>query len=210
MKNAWLAESPADEEVLKTLTEAILKQETQRITYQGLRSRGWHPVMQVLPAVIKELHYHTEAAGLLVIVDSNGSLPHVPEHDSASKPECRLCRLRRIAKETLGNVRPRANLPPLKVALGLAVPAIEAWLLCGTDARVSEAAWSNGLKESPQRMPYSKEDLKRSLYGTSHPSQAVKATAMSAAGKELAEKLSLLEAQFPHGFGALVRDFRNW
>jgi hypothetical protein len=35
----------------------------------------------------------------------------------------------------------------LKIAIGLAVPAIEAWLLCGVDPHITEAAWINGLKE---------------------------------------------------------------
>ena len=78
-------------------------------------------------------------------------------------------------------VRPRTSLPPLKIALGLAVPAIEAWLLCDVDSHVTEAAWMNGLKDSPGRMPYTKGSLKRQLYGTSHPSLPIETEVMKTA-----------------------------
>ena len=172
MKVAYFAESPADQAALTILTEAILSRKTEPVSHTGLRHRGWPTVRTVLPAVLKELHYHTDAEGFVLIVDSNGAPPHLSSHEppNAADPACRLCQLRRIAAECLGKVRPRANSAPLKIALGLAVPAIEAWLLCGVDPHVTEAAWINGLAEG--RLPYSKHDLKRKAYVTSHPSLA--------------------------------------
>jgi len=99
---------------------------------------------------------------------------------------------------------------PLKIALGLAVPAIEAWLLCGVEPHVSEAAWINGLKERPGRMPYSKGDLKRQLYGASYPSLQIMTAAMKAAAERLSQDLAILERLFPDGFGALSNALRNW
>jgi hypothetical protein len=210
MKIAYLAESPADAAALAILTEAVLGRKTEPVSHAGLRHRGWPTVRTVLPAVLKELHYHTDAEGFVLIVDSNGSPPHFKEHErpGASERQCRLCQLRRIADEIQKSVRPRATLPPLKIALGLAVPTIEAWLLCGVDSHVTEAAWINGLKQGP--MPYTKKGLKQQLYGTSHPSLDVETEAMKEAASRLAENLSSLSNLFPQGFGHLQDSLKNW
>lgn len=212
MKVAYFAESPADQAALTIITEAVLGRKTESVVYVGLRHRGWPTVAKVLPAVLKELHYRTDAEGFVFIVDSNGAPPHLPAHDSpnARDPKCRLCELRRIAEETLQQVRPRTGQPPMKVALGLAVPTIEAWLLCGVDSRMTEAAWINGLKEPRGRMPYTKSELKRQLYGTSHPSLAIETEKMTAAATRLCANLGTIESLFPHGFGALLRSLRSW
>jgi len=210
MRVAYFAESPADEAALAILSESVLNRKTEAISHQGLKHRGWPAVRSVLPAVLRELHYHTDAEGFVLVVDSNGSPPHRTEHEESdsSEPKCRLCQLRRIAQETLRHVRPRPHLPPLKIALGLAVPMIEAWLLCGVDAHVTEAGWINGLQTG--RLPYPKESLKEKLYGTSHPSLAVETEAMKAAAARLAQDLSGIERLFPSGFGALLKSLRSW
>jgi hypothetical protein len=121
---------------------------------------------------------------------------------------CRLCQLRRIADEVLKQVRPRQHQPPLKIALGLAVPAIEAWLLCGVNAHVTEAAWINGMDQG--QMPYTRPNLKNELYGTARPSLAVETEAMTSAASRLAANLNNLEILFPQGFGALRGDLKRW
>ena len=101
MKVAYLAESPADQEALTILTEAILGKKTESVGHPGLRHRGWPAVKTVLPAVLKAVHYQTDAEVLSSIVDSNGTLPHSTSHKApnAPHPKCRLCQLRRIADE---------------------------------------------------------------------------------------------------------------
>jgi hypothetical protein len=180
------------------------------VSHTGLRHRGWPTVKSVLRPVLKELHWNPDAEGFVLIVDSNSSPPHLSEHDRSEgrDPKCRLCQLRAIADAVLQQIRPRQNLPPLKIALGVAVPAIEAWLLCGVDPHVTEAAWINGLKEG--RPPFLKESLKHALYGTSHPSLAAEIEAMSKAAKRLASDLTTIERLFPQGFGALLHDLRGW
>jgi hypothetical protein len=131
-------------------------------------------------------------------------------HCKAPRSHCRLCQLNRLAAETQRQLSQVAGRPGLKIAFGLAVPAIEAWLLCGVDSRVSEAAWVHGLKENKGRMPYSRGDLKRQLYETSHPSLAIETEAMTKAAGRLAQDFSVLERLFPHGFGALAASLRNW
>lgn len=210
MKVAFFAESPADQAALTILTEAIIGKTTESIIHAGLRHRGWPAVRTALPPVLKELHYHTDAEGFVFIVDSNGSEPHLPSHEPPNQchPACRLCQLRQIIDEVREQFRPRPHQPPLKIAVGLAVPAIEAWLLCGLNPHVTEAAWINAMKDG--RTPYSKLDLKSELYGTSHPSLAVETDAMKTAASRLASKLDEFENLFPHGFGALKSDLKTW
>jgi hypothetical protein len=208
MKVAYYAESPADEAALTILTEAILGKATEPVSHAGLRHRGWPTVRTALRSVLIELHYHTDAEGFVFIVDANGSPPHLPKHETAPDPLCRLCQLRKIAADVWQQVRPRTHQTPLKTALGTAVPAIEAWLLCGVNPHLSEAAWFIGLKEG--RMPYSKRGLKHELYGTSHPSLAVETGAMKKAAVRLTSGLHHLEKMFPQGFGALQADLKRW
>jgi len=210
MKIAYLAESPADAAALAILTEAVLGRKSEPVSHAGLRHRGWPTVRTVLPAVLKELHYHTDAEGFVLVVDSNGSPPHSKEHEepNASERKCRLCQLRRITDEFRQSVRPRSTQPPLKIALGLAVPTIEAWLLCGDDPHVTEAAWINGLRQGA--MPYTKRELKRRLYGTSHPSLALETDVMTKAASRLAENLLSLESLFAQGFGPLRDSIKEW
>lgn len=166
----------------------------------------------VLPAVLRQLHYHTDAEGLVVMVDSNSSPPHLPSHEStaAEDPKCRICQLRAVGNEVLAKVRPRTGHSALRVAIGLAVPTIEAWLLCGVDPHVTEAAWINGLKERPGNMPYTKGSLKHQLYGTSHPSLALEIERMTAAATRLSQDLARLRTLFPNGFGVLVKELMAW
>jgi len=212
MKVAFFAESPADQAALTILAEAILGRSTETISHAGLKHRGWPSVRTVLPAVLKELHYHTDAEGFVLVVDSNGTPPHLPAHEPSqeSEPKCRLCQLRRIADEVMQQVRPRSGAPPLKVALGLAVPTIEAWLLCGVDAHVTEAAWINGLKDASGRMPYTKSGLKQQLYSTSHPALPIATEAMKTAAARLSQDLPGLERLFPSGFGVFAKSLRSW
>jgi len=212
MKVAYFAESPADQAALTILTDAILGRKTESVIHAGLRRRGWPTVRTVLPPVLKELHYHTDAEVFVLAVDSDNSPPHLPAHESPgpSDPQCRLCQLRRIADETMQLVRRRADRPAIKIALGLAVPTIEAWLLCGVDPHVTEAAWANDLKERPIRLPYSKGDLKRQLYGSSHPSLSIETEAMKKAAERLSRDLAVIERLFPDGFGALAKALRGW
>ena len=87
MKVAFFAESPADQAAITIFTEAILGSKTSFVSHAGLRNRGWPSVRTVLPAVLKELHYHTDAEGFVLVVDSNGSPPHVSAHEAPGTSE---------------------------------------------------------------------------------------------------------------------------
>ncbi|MGH7975261.1 MAG: hypothetical protein ACREC8_01225 [Limisphaerales bacterium] len=162
----------------------------------------------MLRSVLLELHYNTDAEGFVLIVDSNGSPSHLASHENARDAKCRLCQLQRIVQEVQQQVRPRQHQAPLKIALGLAVPTVEAWLLSGVDPHVTEAAWTNGLKEG--QMPYTKAGLKNQLYGTSHPSLVIETEAMKVAAARLASNLSTVGNLFPNGFGNLQKNLKSW
>src|SRR5215210_5665569 len=145
MKVVVLSESSADEAAVRILVNGILGRETQDVPSLPLRSRGWPYVLKVLPTVIRFLHYQTDVEALVVIADSDDSPLHQSSHDQAGneEPGCRLCQLRNVFKETkLSAVSGRSE---LKSAVGLAVPAIEAWYLCGIDLHVNEATWARKL-----------------------------------------------------------------
>jgi hypothetical protein len=116
--------------------------------------------------------------------------------------------LRALARSVVSGLRPVAGKPPFKLALGVAVPAIEAWLRCGADADVSEEAWRRGIEAG--RDPCGKLELKCRVYGTDRPSLAHEIQCMEREATRVAVRIADLERHFPAGFGALARDLREW
>lgn len=210
MKVAVLSESPADEAAVRILVQTILGTETQPIGPPPLRTRGWPSVRQVLPSVLKHLHYRTEAEALVLVVDSNHSPPHQAAHDQpgGANDECRLCQLRRVVDQTRRQLTPVPNRPVIKAAVGLGIPAIEAWFRVGIDGRVTEANWAVGLQSGIHA--YSRHDLKQAVYGTVRPSLELETRRALEEANRIAQSLPLLEELFPNGFGALAREVRSW
>ncbi len=208
MKVALLSESPADEAVLATVAEGVLQQRLS-IMKPGLRARGWPSVEQVLPAILRHLYFHSDADGLIVAVDSDDTVVHTDAHEEPGfhHAQCRLCRLRAVFRRTLKNLPPRRTGRVLR-AVGLAVPALEAWLLCGRADGVTEAQWLAGQENGQE--PYTRHELKERVYGTSRPSLSWE---IRCALEELARHrgdFRRMENDFPGGFGALARDLRSW
>lgn len=210
MKLAVLSESPADEAAVRVLTDAILGRATEPVATTRLRTRGWPAVRDVLQAVVSHLHYRTDAEGLVVVVDSDDSPVHEPSHETAGAPmaDCRLCELRTAIVAVRARLNPIPGRPTLKVAVGLAVPALEAWLLAGTDVHVTERVWSRSLTQ-PTR-PYTRRELKRRCYGAEPVSLAVETQRMVEMATALAADLSPLKTRFPNGFGALFNVISGW
>jgi hypothetical protein len=88
------------------------------------------------------------------------------------------------------------------------VPAIEGWLLCGREERVTEDVWIRGQEKGVA--PYTRRDLKQLTYGTVRPSlpQQVRAS-LAEIGRHRGD-MRRLENDFPRGFGALISDLRSW
>ena len=101
MKVALLSESPADEAALRVLVEAVFGARPQFIS-PGLRARGWPNVAQILPAVIRHLHFQTDADLLVVVADADDSVVHTARHEAPDyfHPQCRVCQLRAVFRQT--------------------------------------------------------------------------------------------------------------
>lgn len=210
MKVAILSESSADEAAVRILANGILQEETEPVGSFPLRARGWPSVGHVLPAVIKHVYYQTEAEGLVVVVDSNHSKLHQGNLDAqcAQDRACRLCLLRNIVTQVQDQLRSVPARAAFKIGLGLAVPAIETWYLCGIRSGVSEAAWRTGLETG--KYPYTKNQLKQYAYGTERRSLEMETRHAIEQARRLVDNLPLLNEKFPLGFGSLQRDLRSW
>lgn len=208
MKIGILSESPADEMIMRVLVEAVLGREVKLVS-PSLRARGWPSVAQVLPAVIRHLHFNTDAAGLAVVVDADDSVVHTADHDREGyyHPRCRMCQLRGIFRQTTKKLPPARGRQRVLRCVGVAVPAVEAWYLCGRDATVSEQAWIDG--QASGRLPYRRAELKMRVYGTDRPSLAHEIECAMKEVQRHRRDTRRLEHDFP-GFEAMAKDLRAW
>ncbi len=209
MKVAILSESPADEAAIRVLVEMALGAPVERVQ-AGLRARGWPNVAQILPAIIRHLHFNTAADGLVVVVDSDDTVVHTTEHETPNyyHPLCRMCQLRGIFRRTIKHLPPAHGRAHVLRCMGVAVPAVEAWYLCGRDETVSEAAWIAGQKSG--LAPYTRRELKWRVYGTDRPSLPLETERALEEVRRHRGDLRRLEFDFPAGFGLLVQDLRRW
>jgi hypothetical protein len=159
-------------------------------------------VRNILPAISKMLQYRTDAEALVVVVDSNHS------YVSRGEPKNRLREFQELAQRCREQLKRVPGRIPLKIAIGVAAPAIEAWWLCKSNPHISEAAWEKGLIE--KREPYSKLELKRQLYCSDYSSLELMTQKMSEAAQVITADLSAIEQAFPDGFGTLARELRSW
>jgi hypothetical protein len=205
MKVALLSESPADEAALRVLVGALIP--PPQFVSPGFRARGWPNVVQLLPAVIRHLHFNTETDLLVVVADSDDSVVHAESHEAPDffHPHCRICQMRAVFRRTTKKLPPANGRDRVLRGVGVAVPAVEAWYLCGRDQAVSEAAWVEG--QASGRLPYSRAELKWRVYGTDRPSLAHEIRcALHEVTRHRADPRRL-ENDFP-GFAALARDLR--
>lgn len=202
MKVAFLSESPADEAAIVVLVEAVLGRRIERVR-PALRARGWPNVRQVLPAVVRHLHFQTDADLLVVVADSDDSVVHTAQHDH--HPGCRICQLRAVFRKAARHLPPAHGRNGVLRAVGIAVPAMEGWYLCGRDELVTESAWVAG--QADGRLPYTRAELKERVYGTSRPTLQLETRVALAAVRWHARDLRRLENDFP-GFAVLAEDVR--
>lgn len=208
LRLALLGESLVDESALAILVEGVLGAPFVRVQ-PNLRARGWPSVLQILPAIARHLHFNTDADGLVVLVDADDTEPHSAAHEAPGyfHRRCRLCQLRASFRRATRNLPPARGRERVLRAAGLAVPAAEAWYLCGLDAQVGEAGWSADREAG--RVPYTRRELKQRVYGTERPTLPQAVAHATAAAKRHARDLRRLENDFP-GFAALAEDLRGW
>jgi hypothetical protein len=207
MRISLLSESPADEAVLRVLVEAVLRQSFRQIQ-PALRARGWPNVIQVLPAIIRHLHFNTDVDALVVTCDSDDTVVHTHAHEAPGyfHPQCRLCQLRAVFRQTAKKLPPARGRERVMRCVGVAVPALEAWLLCGRDPQVGEAGWLAG--QASGRLPYTRAQLKWRVYGTDRPSLPYEIKCALRELQRHRQDTRRLENDFP-GFGLLAKDLRE-
>ncbi|MEX0741968.1 MAG: hypothetical protein WD079_04165, partial [Phycisphaeraceae bacterium] len=80
MRVAIVSESIADETALRVIVDAALGMRTMPVV-PAIRYRPGHTFMRDLPAILRTLHKHGGADGLVTVVDSDDTPIHQPEHD---------------------------------------------------------------------------------------------------------------------------------
>ncbi len=212
MKIAVLSESPADEAAVSILIEGLLDFSVQWDDFPEPPTRGCNGVFKAIEPTLRHLHYRTDVEALVVTLDSDESPLHRREHVEAGScdTKCRLCRLRAKIEAVQAKLRPRQGRGPIRIGLGIAVPAIEAWCLFDTDSRISESAWIQALQS--RRFPFTKKSLKQTLYGSIDSTLALETKRLVEQAQRLVKEkqLSLLERLFPVGFGILADEVRSW
>lgn len=208
MRVGILSESDADEAGIRILIEAVLGHRVELLAPIRLGNRGWTAVVADLPVFFKALHWRPDADGLVAVIDSDDTCIHTVEHEAAgfNDEQCRCCRLHRILAHTSNSVAPRQG-PALKIAIGLAVPAIEAWYQCGIDVHCTEARFA---REPTANLRTLRRELKRESYGVFPAPQVLMKQKAVELAERLAQNITLLERLFPNGFGTLARYLRQW
>jgi hypothetical protein len=156
MKVVFYGESPADQAAIAVFTEGILGSPLESIDL-GLEAHGVSSVLNTLDGVFRGVYYRSDAEGLVVVVDSDNTPMHESAHDNPGgrDEDCRHCKLRRIIARARNQLKPRQGRPELKVAIGLAVPEIEAWYLVGKTTELAkplgELVWLRNVHRFPDR-----------------------------------------------------------
>ena len=209
MKIGILSESKVDEAAYKILIESVLGQPVD--LFRDYRDRGgWVTAKNMVRRIMRQLHF-AGADGFVFVGDSDSTPPHTREHESHADgdPNCRLCQIKKLVAKTLADLPARAGRPPLKIAVGMATPVIEAWLLSGDDPHCTEARfrddYSNRKLSRQTRL-----DLKIQKYGSLQTSADIRMQCTLENAHRIARDIEKLEQRFQFGFGHLRNDLAQW
>jgi hypothetical protein len=174
-----------------------------------LEARSQPAFFSALDGVFRGVHF-SDADGLVIVSDCDDSELHDPAHDrlESRSPRCRLCKARAIIERARSQLRPRQRRAALRVAIGLAVPAIEAWYLVGNNHQIGEAAWKAGL--AANQPPFTRANLKRLVYGTDRPSLELETERAVAEARRIIANMKAIEDAFPAGFGLMSQEIKSW
>lgn len=211
MKVAFFSESKADETVLKHFVEEIsLEELEEKDIRKNLQFRSSSHLVKNLPVVIRSVHYGSDAEFLVISSDSDDTPVHLVQHETTENEECHLCLLGNIVRKSLAELQEFEGKQKLQIAIGVPVPAIEAWLLFGLNPQVSENTWIR--KQNGEKITYDRKKLKTELYGGEHVPEAQRIEISIKAIQRIIENQLLegLEKEFPQGFGKMADKVRNW
>jgi hypothetical protein len=205
MKVGYYCESPADQAAMAVFTEGLLGRPPEPISLD-LEGRSVPAFFGSLGGVFRGVHYQSDAEGLVIVVDCDDTDLHDPGHDAAVTGRCRFCQVSAIIDHARRQLKPVPGRSPIKVAIGLAVPAIEAWYLVGKEHAVGEAAW----KAAGGRPPFTRQRLKELVYGTDKPSLERATECAVREARRIFANLAAIETAFPVGFGLMAEAIRSW
>ncbi|MCH8822127.1 MAG: hypothetical protein IH984_01340 [Planctomycetes bacterium] len=210
MRIGILSESKVDETAYKILVEGILDKPVEIIKSYRKRGGGWIAAKNQVIPIIRDLH-RTDADGFVFVADSDSTLPHNSAHEDQSdgNPDCRLCQIKKLVENILGTLPARAGRAPLKVAIGMATPAIEAWLLSGIERNCTEA-WFREEQSKGRLSGQARRDLKIKKYGSLQASANIRMLRTLENANRIAEDLDALEQRFQFGFGHLRKSLAEW
>ncbi len=209
MRIAFYSKSPSDQAALALFTQGLLGAPPEPVQNMDLQAHGVTSVLKGLDGVFRGLHFNTDAEGLVVVVDSDDTELHNASHDApAVGTNCRLCQVRNIIEQARRRLKPRPGRAELKVAVGLAMPAIEAWYLVGKNHEVGEAAWKVGLPAG--KRPFTRKQLKMLVYGTERPSLELETKCAVKEASRIIGDIKAMESRFPDGFGPMGLEIRSW
>jgi hypothetical protein len=209
MRIGFYCESPADRAAMAVFAEGILGAAPEPIS-MDLEARSYPGIISALDGVFRGVHYGSDAEGFVVVVDCDDSPLHSPDHDAppGGEPACRFCRAQQIIASARRHLKRRPGQPELKVAVGLPVPAIEAWYLAGKNHEVGEPGWIVGLANG--RPPFTRPQLKKLVYGTDRPSLELETECAVREARRIITDMSAIETALPAGFGLMARTIRSW
>lgn len=210
MRIGFYSESPADQAALAVFAEGILGVPPEPISMKDLAGRGVGSVFKALDGVYRGVYYNSDAEAFVVVVDCDDTEMHSETHEAgeSASQSCRYCTMRKIINRAKNQMRRVVGRPDLKVAIGLAVPSIEAWYLCGKNPGVGEAAWRAGVESG--RQPFTRPQLKKLVYGTDRPGLELETERACEEAKRICNDLSRIEAAFPIGFAYMAAEIRTW
>ncbi len=211
MKIAFFSESTADESALRILVAGILDEEIEETDLPNrLQYRSSSHLDRDLPSVINGVYYNSNADAFIVASDSDDLPVHIAEHEIKENERCRLCRLRKAVETALIKLKEVAGREMLKVAIGVPVPAIEAWYLIGKNPHVSEFTWIR--KQNGENITYDRMRLKEQVYGTIRPSLQLETERAIEESKRIVKNdlLKNLEESFPYGYGKYADEIKSW
>jgi len=209
MKAAIISESPADEAAVKILASAVLRLRIEAVPAETVRAGGWSAALRAVSSELYRLHYKTDAQALIVVIDSDDTSVHDASHATAFAPDCRVCQVQSTVRRVQASLTSRADRTEVKIAIGLPVPAIEAWYQCGKDPHAAEARFIRDI-ESRERLAAARAQLKRDVYGTDRPSLELETRVAVREATRIATDLERLRTQFPRGFGSFYETLATW
>jgi len=208
MKVAFLSESPADKAALTVLVGAILERPIE-VPNIDPDARSLPSLFNQIGPVVRALHFGSDAEALVVVVDGDESAPHDISHvSSKEQSSCHFCKLIEEVAQARKRLRKRDGQQDLKIALGVAVPAIEAWYLVGKNHEVGEARWLQGINS--KEPPFDKRAIKKEVYATERPSLELEIKIATDECRRLAGDVGRIVSAFPIGFGLLSDEIQSW